>query len=112
MQRHSSQITPAAQAGVNVSIPLFQGGRPAALQRQAQARSAAALETVIAAERDVIAQVRSAYSSWLAASSLRSTPASWRSASESAGPFTAQAARAVSPLSAGGGLPADTVSTS
>ena len=58
------------QAGVQVSIPLFQGGRPAALERQAQARSAAALETVIAAERDVIAQVRSAWSSWQAATAI------------------------------------------
>lgn len=65
-----SQTSTAAQAGVQVSIPVFQGGRPAALQRQAQARSAAALETVIAAERDVIAQVRAAYSSWQAANAI------------------------------------------
>lgn len=65
-----SQTSNAAQAGVQVSIPLFQGGRPAALQRQAQARSAAALETVIAAERDVIAQTRAAYSSWMAANAI------------------------------------------
>ncbi|MGN3974675.1 TolC family outer membrane protein [Tsuneonella sp. SYSU-LHT278] len=64
------QTSTAVQAGVSMSIPLFQGGRPAALQRQAQARSAAALESVIAAERDVIAQVRSAYSSWLAATQI------------------------------------------
>ncbi len=64
------QTSTAVQAGVGVSIPLFQGGRPAALQRQAQARSAAARENVIAAERDVIAQVRSAYSSWLAATQI------------------------------------------
>ena len=64
------QTSTAAQAGVSVSIPLFQGGRPAALQRQAQARSSAALENVIAAERDVIAQVRSAWSSWLAATEI------------------------------------------
>jgi outer membrane protein len=51
-------------------VPIFQGGRPAALQRQAQARSAAAQENVIAAERDVIAQVRSAYSSWQAANQI------------------------------------------
>lgn len=62
----SPQTSTAAQAGVTVSIPLFQGGRPAALQRQAQARASAALEQVIAAERDVIAQVRAAYSSWQA----------------------------------------------
>jgi len=64
------QTSTAAQAGVNVSIPLFQGGRPAALQRQAQARSAAALESVIAAEREVIAQVRSTWSSWQAATAI------------------------------------------
>ena len=64
------QTATTAQAGVSVSIPIFQGGRPAALQRQAQARSAAALETVIAAERDVIAQVRSAWSSWQAATQI------------------------------------------
>lgn len=61
-----SQTSSGAQAGVSISIPIFQGGRPAALQRQAQARASAALEEIIAAERDVIAQVRAAYSSWQA----------------------------------------------
>lgn len=61
-----SQSSSGAQAGVSISIPIFQGGRPAALQRQAQARASAALEDIIAAERDVIAQVRAAYSSWQA----------------------------------------------
>ncbi|MXO75409.1 TolC family outer membrane protein [Altererythrobacter aerius] len=65
-----SQSSTGVQAGVQVSVPIFQGGRPAALQRQAQARSAAALETVIAAERDVIAQVRSAWASWQAANAI------------------------------------------
>ncbi|WP_454598089.1 TolC family outer membrane protein [Qipengyuania sp. SM2507] len=60
------QTSTAAQAGVQLSIPIFQGGRPAALERQAQARAAGALEQVIAVERDVIAQVRAAYSSWQA----------------------------------------------
>ncbi len=60
------QTSTAAQAGVSLSVPIFQGGRPAALQRQAQARAQAALENVIAAERDVIAQVRSAWASWQA----------------------------------------------
>ncbi len=63
----SDQTATAASAGVSLRLPLFQGGRPAALQRQATARATAALEQVIAAERDVIAQVRSAYSSWQAA---------------------------------------------
>mgnify|MGYP001280435339 CR=1 FL=1 len=55
-----------ANAGVNFSIPIFQGGLPAARQRQAQARETAALEQVIAAERNTIAQVRAAWSSWQA----------------------------------------------
>ena len=62
----ADQTSAAAQAGVSLRVPLFQGGRPAALQRQATARAVAALEQVIAAERDVIAQVRAAYSSWQA----------------------------------------------
>ncbi|WP_420910646.1 TolC family outer membrane protein [Qipengyuania spongiae] len=60
------QSASAAQAGISFTLPIFQGGRPAALQRQAQARASAALENVIAAERDVISQVRSAWSSWQA----------------------------------------------
>jgi len=59
-----------AQAGVRATIPLFQGGRPAAQERQAQARSSAALETVVAAERDVIATTRSSFASWRAANEI------------------------------------------
>jgi outer membrane protein len=59
-----------ATAGVRATIPLFQGGRPAAFERQAQARASAALEDVVAAERNVIADVRSAYSSWRAANAI------------------------------------------
>jgi len=62
--------TGSATAGVRATIPIFQGGYPAALERQAQARSAAALEQEIGAERDAIAQVRSAYSSMQASDSL------------------------------------------
>lgn len=61
-----AQEETTARAGVQVSIPIFQGGLPAARQRQAQARETAALEQVIATERDVIAQVRAAWSSWRA----------------------------------------------
>ncbi len=64
------QTTTAAQAGVSLSVPIFQGGRVAAQQRQATARASAALERVIAAERDVIAQVRASYSSYYAARSI------------------------------------------
>ena len=66
----SAQTATGAQAGVRLSIPIFQGGRPAALQRQASARASAAFEQVIAAERDVIAQVRASYSSWQAANAI------------------------------------------
>jgi outer membrane protein len=65
-----SQTSNAAQAGISLSIPIFQGGRPAALERQAQARAASALEDEIATERDVIAQVRASWSSWQAASAI------------------------------------------
>ena len=60
----------SATAGVRATIPLFQGGRPAAFERQAQARASAALEDVVATERNVIANVRSAYSSWRAANAI------------------------------------------
>ena len=66
----SPQTARGAQAGVSFRIPLFQGGRPAALQRQAQARELAALENVIAVERDVISQVRSAFSTYRASLAL------------------------------------------
>jgi outer membrane protein len=59
-----------AQVGAQLSIPIFQGGRPAAQRRQAQANASAAMETEIGAERNVIAQVRSAYQSYLAANEL------------------------------------------
>jgi outer membrane protein len=56
----------SAQAGLRATIPLFQGGRPAAQERQAQARASAALENIIAAERDVISTTRSAFANWQA----------------------------------------------
>jgi outer membrane protein len=57
----------ATSASVNLTLPLFQGGRPAAQVRQAQARQSAAIEQVTAAERGVIAQTRSAYAVWQSA---------------------------------------------
>jgi outer membrane protein len=65
-----AQRQTSAQAGVRATIPLFQGGRPAAQERQAQARSSVALETVVAAERDVIATTRTAYANWQAATAI------------------------------------------
>jgi len=65
-----AQSEKSAQVGARLSLPLFQGGRPAALRRQAQAYASAAMENEIAAERDVIAQTRASWSSWLAAKEL------------------------------------------
>lgn len=59
-----------ANAGVRVTIPLFQGGLPAARQRQAGARESAALEDVIASERQIIAETRSTYANWQAANQV------------------------------------------
>jgi outer membrane protein len=64
------QTDRTAQVGVRATLPLYQGGRPAAQRRQAQAREGAAIESEIAAERDVIAQVRSAYASWQASNEV------------------------------------------
>jgi outer membrane protein len=54
------------QAGVRATIPLYQGGQPAAQVRQAQARLGQAQELEIAAEREAIAQTRASYASWRA----------------------------------------------
>jgi outer membrane protein len=54
----------ATSVGLGVSLPLFQGGRPAAQVRQAQDARAQAIEQVTEAERSVIAQARSAYAVW------------------------------------------------
>lgn len=54
----------SAQAGVQLTLPLFQGGRPAAQVRQAQAQRSQALENATATERAVISQARSAYAIW------------------------------------------------
>ena len=65
-----AQSETTANAGVQISIPFYQGGRPAALERQAQARAGAALENVNAIERSTIAQTRSAWESWQAANAI------------------------------------------
>jgi outer membrane protein len=65
-----AQSEKTANAGVRVTIPLFQGGLPAARQRQAGARESAALEDVIASERSVIAETRSTWSNWQAANAV------------------------------------------
>ena len=65
-----AQSEKTANAGVRVTIPLFQGGLPAAQKRQAGARESLALEDVIGAERQIIAETRSTYSNWQAANAI------------------------------------------
>jgi outer membrane protein len=65
-----AQSEKTANAGVRLTIPLFQGGLPAAQKRQAGARESVALEEVIAAERQIIAETRSTYSNWQAANGV------------------------------------------
>ncbi|WP_447766010.1 TolC family outer membrane protein [Sphingopyxis panaciterrae] len=60
------QTTTSAQAGVSLTVPLFQGGRPAAQVRQAQSRTSQAIENYVETERGVIAQTRGAYAAWQA----------------------------------------------
>ncbi|WOE76583.1 TolC family outer membrane protein [Parasphingorhabdus sp. SCSIO 66989] len=55
-----------AQVGLSLTVPIYQGGRPGAQIRQAQARTGVAIEQEIAVERDIIAQTRAAYASWQA----------------------------------------------
>jgi outer membrane protein len=57
----------ATQAGVNFTLPIFQGGRPAAEVRQAEANESQAIEQTTAAERQVIDNARSDFAAWQAA---------------------------------------------
>ena len=53
-------------AGLNASIPLYQGGLPAARVRQTQAIEGQLLEQTVATERAVVASVRSAFATYKA----------------------------------------------
>ncbi|MDE0878280.1 MAG: TolC family outer membrane protein [Sphingomonas bacterium] len=57
----------AATAGVSFTLPLFQGGRPAAQVRQAEALRSQAIEQETGAERQVVSQTRSAFAMWQSA---------------------------------------------
>ncbi|RVT42015.1 TolC family outer membrane protein [Sphingobium algorifonticola] len=61
-----AQVNETASAGVQLTVPLYQGGRPAAQVRQNQALESQAIEREIEAERSVISQVRASYASWQA----------------------------------------------
>lgn len=58
------QQSSQASLGLQATVPIYQGGRPAAQVRQAQARQSQALEQTIAAERAVVQQTRAAFASW------------------------------------------------
>ncbi len=60
----ATQSGKSATVGVGVSVPLYQGGRPAAQIRQSQERRGQAIEQATEAERTVVANTRSAYAVW------------------------------------------------
>ena len=51
-------------AGVNVSLPVFQGGLPAARIRQAEAQRGQVLEQVVGTERAVVSTTRAAFATY------------------------------------------------
>jgi len=64
------QTNNSAQVGATLSIPLYQGGGPAAQIRQAQQREGAAIENITLTERNVVSQTRSAFAAYQASSAL------------------------------------------
>lgn len=60
----------SAAAGVQMTIPLYQGGAASAQVRQAKERSSQAIEQSIGTERSVISQTRSLYASWRASNAV------------------------------------------
>ena len=67
---NTSQSSENASAGVQLTLPLYNGGQPSAQVRQAQARSSQSIEQTIATERSIIAQTRSAYASLRASNAV------------------------------------------
>jgi len=57
----------SAFVGVQLRMPLYQGGREYAQIRQANAREQQATEQIAEAERNAVAETRSAYATWQAA---------------------------------------------
>ncbi|MDB5684322.1 MAG: hypothetical protein JWM75_2020 [Sphingomonas bacterium] len=65
-----AQSQRSASAGAQLTLPLYQGGLPAAQVRQAQARESQQLEFVVEVERAVIAQTRAAMSNYAASQAV------------------------------------------
>lgn len=61
-----TQIDKTVTAGVQASVPIYQGGETGARVRQAQARKSQALEQTTAVERMIIAEARTAFSRYQA----------------------------------------------
>jgi outer membrane protein len=61
-----SQTDKTATIGVQATLPLYQGGEPAARVRQARARKSQAIEQVTEIERQVVADARTAFSRYRA----------------------------------------------
>ncbi len=61
-QQYGKNVT----IGATLTLPLYQGGGPAAQVRQNQAREQQAQEQITSVERGLVAQARSLYSSWQA----------------------------------------------
>lgn len=60
------QFDRTAQLGLRLTLPLYQGGAPAARIRQAQARQSQSFEQLTEAERGVVSQARSAFAAYRA----------------------------------------------
>lgn len=65
-----AQTARSTTVGLQATLPIFQGGLPGAQTRQARAIEAQSIEAVTATERNIVAQTRSAYASWLASNQL------------------------------------------
>jgi outer membrane protein len=66
---NAANSTTATGVGVQATIPLYQGGLPAARIRQAQAIEGQVMEQVVGTQRSVVANTRSAFAAYEAAES-------------------------------------------
>ncbi|WP_241772934.1 TolC family outer membrane protein [Erythrobacter sp. SG61-1L] len=64
------QAQTTATVGLSATIPLYQGGLPAAQVRRATALESQAIEQIVFIERRVVAEARAAYSRYLAAQTV------------------------------------------
>lgn len=67
---NQSQVSETAGAGIQLTLPLYQGGAPSAQVRQAKERNSQAIEQQIEVERSVVAQTRTAFASWRASNAV------------------------------------------